>query len=196
MKYRNLSHSVDELWRKIRRLLGKLNVYFAKWWGVTIGKRCVFFGKTYFKRFPGSIISIGDECEFLSAQNSNLIGINHRCRVTTLNENAVVKIGSRCGFSGTIIAASKSIILGDNVRCGANTLITDSDWHPEDPRSGKDKEVIIGNNVWLGVNVTVLKGVTIGDNCVIGAGSVVTKSIAANKMAAGNPCREIKDIVL
>lgn len=54
--------------------------------------------------------------------------------------------------------------------------------------------VTIGNNVWLGGNVTVLPGATIGDNTIIGAGSVVAGEIPANKIAVGNPCRVIKDL--
>lgn len=56
------------------------------------------------------------------------------------------------------------------------------------PSHGK---ITIGNNVWFGENVTVCKGVTIGDNCIIGIGSVVTKSIPSNSVAAGIPCRVI-----
>lgn len=194
MKYRNLSHSVDELYRKIRCLLGKRMILKALWWKVKLGKGTVFFGKTYFKRFPGSTITIGDNCQFFSAPNSNLIGINRKCGIATLTEQAAITIGNHCGFSGTIIGASKNITIGDNLKCGANTLITDCDWHPEDPRSGDPEEIIIGNNVWIGVNTTILKGVTIGDNAVIGANSVVTKNIGANKVAAGNPCKEIKNI--
>lgn len=54
--------------------------------------------------------------------------------------------------------------------------------------------ITIGNNVWFGANVTVLPGVQIGDNCVIGAGSVVTKNIPSNVVAYGNPCRIIRSI--
>lgn len=99
-----------------------------------------------------------------------------------------------CGFSGTIIGAFTTIKLGNNVRCGANTLITDSDWHEDDPRAGKAKPVVIGDNVWLGVNAVVLKGVTIGENSVIGANSVVAKNIPANVIAAGNPCKVLKSL--
>lgn len=52
----------------------------------------------------------------------------------------------------------------------------------------------IGNNVWIGAGVSILPGVTIGDDCVIGAGSVVNRSIPAGVLAAGNPCRVIRAI--
>ncbi|GAO31958.1 galactoside O-acetyltransferase [Geofilum rubicundum JCM 15548] len=78
------------------------------------------------------------------------------------------------------------------MKCGANTLITDSDWHLEDARTGKPQPIVIEDNVWLGVNVTVLKGVRIGANSVIGAHSLVVKDIPANVIAAGNPCKVIK----
>lgn len=54
--------------------------------------------------------------------------------------------------------------------------------------------ITVGNNVWIGGNVAVLAGVTIGDNTVIGAGSVVTKDIPSNVIAVGNPCRVLKEI--
>src|SRR5690606_5843163 len=134
-------------------------------------------------------------CTFRSKTISNLIGINRPCIVSALGENSVIQIGDNCGFSGTVIGYFKEIKIGNEVRCGANTLITDGDWHPDDSRAGEPKPVNIGNNVWLGVNVIVLKGVTIGDNSVIGAGSVVTKDIPPNVVAAGNPCRVIKELV-
>ena len=56
--------------------------------------------------------------------------------------------------------------------------------------------VIIGENCWIGRNVSIMKGVTIGDNCVIAANSVVTKSIPANCIAAGNPAKVVKNILM
>jgi acetyltransferase-like isoleucine patch superfamily enzyme len=114
--------------------------------------------------------------------------------LSTMTRSASVRVGKNCGFSGTVIAAFEEIVLGENIICGANTLITDSDWHPEDSRSGESKPVIIENNVWLGVNTTVLKGVRIGENSVIGAGSVVTRDLPANAIAAGNQCRVIRPL--
>jgi acetyltransferase-like isoleucine patch superfamily enzyme len=196
MQFRNISHSLNVIQRKIHFLLGKRNHLYALWWGIKLGKNVSFDGKCYFERFPGTIISIGNHCQFRSRTNSNLIGINRPCSISTLNSahSAVIEIGNNCGFSGTVIGAFKQIKIGNNVRCGANTLITDSDWHLDDSRSGEPADVIIGENVWLGVNAVVLKGVTIGKNSVIGANSVVTKSIPANVIAAGNPCRVIRNI--
>jgi len=195
MKFQNLSHSTDELMRKIYFLIGKKNILNAKWWGIKFGDNLRFDGRCYFKRYPKSMIKIGDNCVFRSRINSNLIGINRPCSISTLTPEAKIEIGNNCGFSGTVIGAIKLIKLGNNVRCGANTLITDSDWHLDDIRSGKPKEVIIGDNVWIGINSIVLKGVIIGENTVIGANSVVVKSIESNVIAAGNPCRVIRKLL-
>ncbi len=194
MKFRNLSHTTDVLIRKMHFVLGKRNLLYAKWWGVKMGNHLRFDGKCYFKRFPKSLIQIGNNCEFLNRPHSNLIGINRPCMISTLTEEAKLTIGDNCGFSGTVIGAFHSITIGKNVRFGANTLVTDSDWHPDDPRVGPAKPIIIGDNVWLGINVTVLKGVEIGENSLIGANSLVTKNIPANVIAAGNPCKEIGKI--
>ncbi len=157
-------------------------------------KNSNFFGQTYIYKAKNSNIKLSSNLTFRSYPNSNLIGINRNCSLSTLKNGATIEIGNGCGFSGTVIGAFTSIILKENVRCGANTLITDSDWHLDDPRAGVSKPVLINKNVWLGVNVTVLKGVTIGENSVIGAGSVVTKDIPSNVIAGGNPCIVIKEI--
>ena len=167
----------------------------AKWWNVNTGKGFKVNGLIHFRKLPNSIISIGNNCKCNSKYNSNLIGVDRSCIFSTLQKGAVIKIGNNCGFSGTVIGAFKSITIGNNVRCGANTLITDADWHLDDPRSGEPASVIVENNVWLGEGTKVLKGVSIGENTVIGAGSIVTKSIPANVIAAGNPCRVIKKLI-
>src|SRR3982750_4064579 len=177
MKFRNLSHSSDVLIRKMHAFFGKRNILAAWWWGVKLGRHANFDGKCHFKRFPKSTIRIGDNCEFLSRPNSNLIGINRPCMISTLTETACLEVGNNCGLSGTVIGAFTKIKIGNNVRCGANTLITDSDWHLDDPRVGNAMPVIIGDNVWLGLNVGVFKGGGIGENSVIGAQSLGTKNI-------------------
>lgn len=167
-------------------------LFFAK--RVPLGKKCKFYGRTLVERKIHSQISVGERCTFRSTSYSNLIGISRPCILATHAEGASILIGRDCGFSGTVIGAFKSIKIGDHVRCGANTLITDGDWHTGDSRTGAPAEVIIGDNVWLGVNVIVLKGVKIGKNSVIGAGSVVVHDVPENVMAAGNPCQTIKEL--
>lgn len=140
-----------------------------------------------------SIIQIGKHNIFRSDSSSNLIGVNHKCILSTHSKTAVIEIGDKCGFSGVTIGAHEKIIVGNNVLCGANVTITDFDWHSSRYAS-ESKPVIIHDNVWLGLNVTVLKGVEIGCNSIIGANSLVVSSIPANVIAAGNPCKVIKFI--
>lgn len=166
----------------------------AKWWEVALGKDCSFIGKTTFERFPGSHITIGKNCRFRNKKDSNLSGLFCPCIISTAKNNANITIGDGCGFSGTRIRCGTSITLGNNVRCGANTYIADTDAHSDDYRAGADRPVVIEDNVWLGLNVVVLKGVHIGKNSVIGAGSIVTKDIPANCVAVGTPCKVIKQL--
>ena len=90
------------------------------------------------------------------------------------------------------------VIIGDNVMLAPNVAIYTAGHpiHPDSRNSGYEYGIgiTIGNNVWLGGNSVVNPGVTIGDNTVIGAGSVVTKDIPANVIAAGNPCKVIREI--
>ncbi len=156
-----------------------------------------FWGPVLIVRYPGSSITIGNECTFRGDSRSNMIGINRRCMLSTHDSNAVISIGDNCGFSGTVIGANEKIIIGNDVLFGANTLITDFDWHgiaPDKRRTSKGDSgpVHISNNVFIGYGSIVLKGVTIGENSVIGANSVVTKDIPANVIAGGNPCKVIK----
>jgi serine acetyltransferase len=183
---------IDVLRRRIVRFIssGLANVK-AWWWGVKTDGSITCYGSIHFRRLPDSRIVIGKKCKFNSSENSNLIGVNRSCMISTLDRKANILIGSACGFSGTVIGAFSSITIGDNVKCGANTLITDSNWHPEDSRSGVPKAISIGNNVWLGVNSVVLKGVVIGENSLIGANSVVKKDINKNVVDAGNNCNVI-----
>ena len=90
------------------------------------------------------------------------------------------------------------IYIGDNVMIGPNTVIATAG-HPIDPElrlriTQYNKPVHIGNNCWLGANVVVMPGVSIGENTVIGAGSVVTKDIPAGVVAVGNPCRVMRPV--
>lgn len=99
---------------------------------------------------------------------------------------------------GCVMLDVAKITIGNYVFFGPNVSIYTAGHpiHPDSRRSGYEYgiPVTIGNNVWIGGSCVILPGVTIGDNTVIGAGSVVTKDIPANVCAAGNPCRIIREI--
>jgi acetyltransferase-like isoleucine patch superfamily enzyme len=167
--------------------------FFLRIKGIKIDRGCKFWGLPSVIRVPGSLVVIGHSCNFRSSPISNLVGLNRKCTIYTMHRGAEIHIGSHSGFSGVVINCSKRIKIGENVLVGANTSIMDTDWHPE--RSSLEADpVIIEDNVWLGINCVVLKGVKIGSNSIIGANSVVTKDVPSNCIAAGNPCRIIKKI--
>lgn len=97
-----------------------------------------------------------------------------------------------------VIVDDIDVHIGEHVMIAPNVTITPTG-HPVDPDLRKPGTqfsipVRIGNNVWIGSNVVILPGVTIGDNSVIGAGSVVTHDIPKNVVAVGNPCRVLREI--
>lgn len=92
-----------------------------------------------------------------------------------------------------IVLDAAKVTIGDNVFIAPNCSIYTA-YHPtevEERNKGLEyaSPVKIGDNVWIGGNVIIFPGVTIGDNCTIGAGSIVTKDIPTNSIAYGNPCR-------
>lgn len=169
--------------------------------GVKLGSGCTATGIPYFYRVPNTPITIGKDCMLLSSFRSNNIGSMSRCRICTITPWARIVIGDRVGMSATTIASHLSVTIGDDTMIGAGTVITDSDWHSIDTdvnvrhhTDGRTAPVTIGHNVFIGTRCLILKGVTIGDNAVIGAGSVVTKDIPKNAIAAGNPCRVLSSL--
>lgn len=90
------------------------------------------------------------------------------------------------------------VIFGDNVfvapNCGFYTAGHPISAYERNKGLEYARPIKIGNNVWIGANVCVLPGVTIGNSCIIGAGSVVTKDIPPHSVAVGNPCKIIKSI--
>jgi hypothetical protein len=95
---------------------------------------------------------------------------------------------------GCYIQAGNGIILGDNVLIGPNVGIISANHSRRDTGFWeKSRPITIGNNVWIGMNSVILPGVSIGDNAVIGAGSVVHGDVPPHALAAGNPCRVVRE---
>ncbi len=145
----------------------------------------------------GSSLIIGNKFVACSDPRHNSLGIFQRVTIKTVGHGAKVVIGDDVGMSGCTISAETSITIGSHVLIGSGCLITDTDAHPIDPEErraglgGSTRPVVIEDDVFIGARAIILKGVTIGHGSVIGAGAVVTKSVPANSIAAGNPAKVV-----
>ncbi len=124
---------------------------------------------------------------------------NQENRITVRESSARVIIGSFCFFNGAEVTASTSIVFQD--RClVSDALIEDSDYHSiqinrMDPDAVvKSFPIHIGSNVWVGARAVILKGVTIGNNSVVGLGTIVRKSVPENCVVIGNPQQIVKEL--
>lgn len=158
--------------------------------GVQFSKNIKWGGIAQIERFPLSEITIGKGCVFNSNSIFNQRGIRH-CIIQTGKIGAKIRIGNHCGFSGVSIVADCCVEIGNNVMVGANTLIGDRDDHSERLHTSPSN-TYIGDNVFIGMHCIIMKGVSIGKNSIIGAGSIVTKNIPENVVAVGVPCKVIK----
>ena len=165
---------------------------------IRIGGDNIFIGHLFIHQENNSHITIGNHNTFLSKGTSNNIGLNHKCMISATplkDKTCSINIGNNNGFSGVSIWCFEKITIGNNCKFGANALIMDGDAHFEDSRTSPPSSITIEDNVWIGANACIKKGVTIGQNSIIGMNSVVTHSIPANCIAAGNPCKIIKYII-
>ncbi|HTI61592.1 acyltransferase [Mucilaginibacter sp.] len=147
--------------------------------------------------------SIGENFLMNNGKRFNVIGRQQPCYFIVYN-NAVLEIGNNVGISGSAFICFKGISIGNNVRIGGNVAVYDTDFHSLNKyhrRDGKldiantqSRKVIIEDDVFIGAHSTILKGVTIGEGAIIGAGSVVAKSVPKNEIWAGNPAKFIKSV--
>lgn len=176
------------------------NLLFFRMSGVKIGKHAHLKGRIGI--YNNGQIIIGDYFDCYGGSMANQIGKNVNSFLVS-GKGAVLQIGNHVGLSSSTINADNKIIIEDYVMIGAESVITDTDFHPIDPvmrhsanyaSATVTKPVIIRKNAFIGARCYICKGVEIGENAVIGACSVVTKNVPANEIWAGNPAHFIKKI--
>ncbi len=159
------------------------------------------YGLPVLQKHRDSQLRIGPGLELRSTVRSNPLGPNRPVFLSTRRPTAELIIGQRFSMTGGSIVAEQSVRIGDRVTIGANSVIADTDFHPLDalarqnvPLDGATAPIVIADDVFIGMQALILKGVTIGAGSIIGAGSVVTQSIPPGVIAAGNPARVIREL--
>ncbi|PIE71834.1 MAG: acetyltransferase [Deltaproteobacteria bacterium] len=152
------------------------------------------FMKPWYVEIFGEPIRLGDCATVIATPDK-------RVRLSIWSGDTAIRgidIGNHCLICpGVRISAATEVVIGDNCMLASGAYITDSDWHGIYDRSlpiGTSKPVHLAPNVWLGDSAIVCKGVSIGENSIIGAGAVVVGDIPPNVIAAGNPARVIREL--
>jgi len=180
---------------EIRRLLLRpLAAWDLRRVDVGSGWRC--YGRPIIQRHGQSLIQIGRRMNLRSSARSNPLAPNHPVMISTRRPGARLTIGDDFGMTGGSLVCDERITIGDRVWVGANVVICDTDFHPLDPQQraanpldAKTAPITIADDVFIGMNALILKGVAIGAGAVIGAGSVVRRDVAAGATVAGNPAQ-------
>ncbi len=144
---------------------GKFDLKVGKNSKCNIGKFLMIDGPVYIKILENSKINIGDNCFF-----------NHNCCITAMDS---ITIGNDCMFANNVTIIDHNHTILNNKASKDNYDI---------------KQITIGNNVWCGANVIILKGTKIGNNSIIAAGAVVNTNVPDNEIWGGVPARKIKNI--
>lgn len=164
-----------------------------------LGKSVIIYYKSRIYNFSKGEILVGSNSRIGSSSIQNHVGMPFYTRLINDGIKSTIVIGEGCRINGAYIHAKERITIGDRCVIASGVNIIDSNGHEVyslDRTSGTDEPspIIIGNNVWIGVNATILKGTNIDDNCVVSAGSVVKGVFPSNSIIQGNPAKVVKTI--
>ena len=168
--------------------------------GIAWGRGWRLHGTPIIQKHRQSRMHFGDRLALRSTVRSNPLGANHPVILCTWREDSLLQVGDDFAMTGGTICTLERIIIGHRVTVGANSTIVDTDFHPlqpdlrlSQPQGASGSAVTIEDDVFIGMNCLILKGVTIGRGSVVGAGSVVTQNVPASVIVAGNPAKVIRE---
>lgn len=201
---KNLLYKLSFLPRVVREFCYKrYNKLIFRLAGVKYGKNLRVYTKFVLKKYEGAEVIIGDNLLFTSGDTINPISRNMAGSIF-VNKGATLKIGNNVGISSACLRCNERIEIHDNVKIGADSIILDTNSHSlnyldrrdvhKDRETTVNAPIIIEEDVLIGARSIVLKGVRIGARSIIGSGSVVSKDIPSDCIAAGNPCKVIKQL--
>lgn len=158
-----------------------------------------FYGVPIIQKHRRSQMTFGTGLQLRSSLRSNPLGSNHPVILATWQAGARLEVGSDFAMTGGVLCSAERITIGNNVGVGANTTIIDTDFHSFNPVErlmnpliAKTAPVTIEDGAFIGMNCLILKGVTIGQNSIVGAGSIVSRDVPPYVIVAGNPAQVIK----
>lgn len=182
----------------------KMGIFIKIWYLFFLLIKLKIKGVKFGRNLRGNRVIIKNEGKIVLGNfvslNSYPDGDLYKTGLLTYFKDAVITIGNNCNLNGAVIHCNSSVKIGNDCMFGPGTKIVDNDSHRVsiDPLERR-KEAIkipieIEDNVWIGMNSLVLKGVKIGQNSIIAAHSVVTKDVPKNVIAGGNPAKIIKEL--
>ena len=182
-KIKNKLEIVGKLRKNKIKISGNNNILY-------IGKNSLLRDSNIFIKGNNNIIYIGDDCV---VNNTSII---------LDNEGSEIRIGNKTSIAKVQIVSLEpyKIEIGEDCMLSYDIEIRNTDSHKiydknTNERINEGSSINIGNHVWLGMRAIILKGVTIGDNSIVAAGSIVTKDVKANTIVSGNPAKQIKENV-
>lgn len=176
--------------RNIDSLFSYVYLFF---WNADVGKNLRVRGRLRIRNWGK--ISIGNNVRLKSGFHDNPVGGNNKLLLWAFLGGEII-FHDGAGISNSTIVARKSVVIGEGTNIGGGCEIYDNDFHPIGMGNTETKyaPVHIGKSCFIGGHSIILKGVNIGDGAVVGAGSVVTKSIPNRQLWAGNPARFIREL--
>lgn len=186
----------------LRKLSSKMMIAYCQQNNVQLDEKSIRFdGYAELRFHEGSSVTIGEKFRCVSSRH---IGMeNSVCSKIVVSGGGILCIGHHTGMTNSTINCHESITIGNYVNIGAGCIIVDSDFHSlnwhdrldgSDIMKKKNAPVVIKDLAFIGARSIILKGVTIGEKAIIGAGSVVSHNVPNGEIWAGNPAKFIKKI--